>query len=86
MTDAEQRLLTALADHGRWQREDGLRCEPGMLGKVEGLGFWWASLRLRWAGLIERKRFPNHTLWASCERLWFYRITDAGRALQGETP
>jgi hypothetical protein len=55
MSKAQSVILAALATvpAGRWQRIDGLRCEPRVidLGDWE---FWWALKRLRWARKIQQ--------------------------------
>ncbi len=60
------------------QREDGLRCERGVIDLTDWQ-FRWGIRRLRWRGLIDRKLYPGHTIWASCRDIPFYSLTDAGR-------
>lgn len=60
MAKFEGAVLKVL-EHGYWQREDGLLCEPEVLDLYP---HWFPHLRLKilvWRGLLEVKK--NKTLW-----------------------
>lgn len=67
------RELLELKD-GQWQRRDGLRCSRRCLDASEW-SFVWSLRLLRWAGVVKKRRFPGHSIWASCNALPFYRLS-----------
>jgi hypothetical protein len=76
LTAAQFIILERMSDMPKeyWQREDGLRCEPGVI-QLSGWRYAWTLWRLRRLRLIEREKFYSGRRW-----LWAYRPTNAGRA------
>lgn len=66
-------IIERLADHGMWQREDGLRCEFKLLYRGR-FKVTWALRWLRWTGVIKRRagHWPGY--------LPYYRLTQPNRS------
>ena len=76
MSKFRRAILAALAEHGMYQRIDGLRCARGVID----YDWWFFGLRLHRMvreGLLEVRPFGS--IWASCNGMPGYRITERGR-------
>lgn len=84
-TVMETTVLPALATlkEGLWQRIDGIRCEPEVIS-VE-IPFFAARMNLLVRrGLLEKERF-DHSIFASANRLPYFRLTDKARVFLTES-